>query len=110
MTSKKTKRKVKKAAEKNKGEQLDLIDVYPKNMKTIIAAAKKYKRLQADRLAALELEVEQKQKVLDLIHGAKFQTLDDGKIKFEYQGITITVTPRDELISIKEKTKDMEVD
>ena len=83
--------------------QLDLINVQPKNAKAIIRAARLYKEFQGARQIALGKEVEQKQRVLDLVKAAKLQPLDGGKIKFEYDGVLICVTPRDELITVKDK-------
>jgi len=88
------------------GEQLDLIDVQPENAKTIVHAARLYKKFQAARLTALDKEVEQKRQVLELVKAAKLQPLDGGKIKFEYDGVIISITPRDELVTVKDKTED----
>lgn len=84
-------------------DQMDLIEVLPENAKPIIEAARLYKKLQAARQAALEKEVEQKHKVLELVRAANLQPLEGGKIRFEYDGYIISVTPRDELIKVKEK-------
>jgi len=86
------------------GEQLDLIDVTPENAKSIIREARLYKKFQAERLAVLKNEIEQKHKVLELVKAAKLQSLDGGKIRFEHDGVIISITPRDELVKIKEKT------
>jgi len=83
-------------------EQMDLIDVAPEDAKVIIEAARLYKKLQTTRLKALEREVDQKQKVKDLIRQAKLQPLDGGVIKFKHDGVTIEMTPRDEKLTIKE--------
>ena len=104
----KKKKAVKKDAEaktgkKKTGEQLPLIDVMPKEAKPIIEAARRYKVFQTARLKALKGEVEQKQLILDLVSKAGFQRLKDGKIRFEHEGVTITVTPQDDKIDIKEK-------
>lgn len=85
------------------GEQMDLIDVQPKNAKPIIAAARLYKKFQAARLTALDKEVAQKQKVLELVKAANLQPLDGGKIRFEYDSVTVSVTPRDELVKVKDE-------
>ncbi|MCK9520402.1 MAG: hypothetical protein M0R74_15465 [Dehalococcoidia bacterium] len=93
------KRSRKKKAET--GEQMDLIDTAPENEKQIVAAAKKYKKISADRQALTAQEVEAKKTLLDLVKAADLQ-LVDGKIQFHVNGMTITVTPRDELIRVKE--------
>ena len=83
--------------------QQDLIDVHPENEKKIIAAARRYKKAQAARIKALDDEVNAKQELLQLVKEADLQRLDDGKIQFRIDGMTITVTPRDELIRVKEE-------
>lgn len=88
------------------GEQLDLIDVAPKNAKVIIEAARIYNKLMLARKRAGVKEVEQKAEVLRLVREAKLQTLPGGKIKFKYDGYVITVTPRDELVKIVEETNE----
>ena len=92
----------KKKSKGTKGEQLDLIDLAPENAKAIVAAARIYKMRQKERLEALKMEIAEKQKVLALVRDAKLKPLPDGKIRFKYDGFTISVTPRDELIQVKE--------
>ena len=89
--------------EKTEGEQLDLIDIKPENAKEIIDAARIYKKAQTARLKALGEEVERKAEVLRLVKAADLQPLDGGKIKFKHDGFIISVTPRDELITVQEK-------
>ncbi len=103
MTKQNKKASAKSKKEKPEGEQLDLIDVHP-------AKARLYKEYQFTgqkdyrcRLAALKKEVEQKQKVLELVKAAELQPLEGGIIKFEYDGVIISITPRDELVKVKEK-------
>lgn len=83
------------------GEQLDLIDVQPENQKKIKTVAKRYRAAQKARISALEKEIEEKELLLGLIREANLKMID-GKIKFSIDGMTITVTPRDELVKVKE--------
>lgn len=91
--------------EVEKGEQLDLIDVTPKNAKPIIAVAREYKQHQRARMKAGAKEEECKKKILDMVNKANLQRLEGGKIKFEYDGVMISITPRDELVQVKDKTE-----
>lgn len=84
------------------GEQMALIDVAPENAKPIIAQARRYKLVQAERLQALAKETASKEKLLALIKEAKLQRLQDGSIRFKCDGFEISVTPRDELVKVKE--------
>lgn len=88
------------------GEQMDLLDVQPENAKAIMAAAKLYKKHQIARQAALAKEITQKEKLLELVRAAKLKPLADGVIKFACGGMIISVTPRDELIKVKEPKDD----
>ena len=91
--------------EETTGEQLDLIDVAPKNAIVIIDAARIYKKLMLVRLKASKKETEQKTEVLKLVREAKLQPLEGGKIRFKYDGVTISVTPRDELVQVLEEVE-----
>ncbi len=97
--------KAEKPEAKESGEQLDLIDVKPENAKVIISAARLYKKFQVARSTALAKEIEQKQEVLRLVREANLHPLDGGKIRFEYDNVTVSVTPRDELIKVKDKAE-----
>ena len=88
-----------------KGTQLDLMDVGPKNAQEIAQSAARYRAAQAARMAALKTEVEEKAKLLQLIRKGELQRLEDGKIQFTVAAFTITVTPRDELVQVKDKTE-----
>lgn len=85
-----------------RGEQLDLIDVGPANFKAIKPVAKKYRLIVKERLAAQAKEVELKTELLALVKDAHMQHLDDGTIQFRVDGMLITITPRDELIKVKD--------
>jgi len=90
----------------SKGEQLDLIDVHPENEKEIIAAAKLYKKFQAARKDALSREVKQKQIIITLTKEAKLKPLEDGRIKYRCGNLTISITPRDELVQVRERDEE----
>ncbi len=93
------------------GDQLDLIDVAPKNAKEIKKVALAYKDALANRLEWLADEKAQKEKILELVEAAGLQPLENGVIRFPVDGMTITVTPRDKLVKVKEddgKTNDEE--
>ena len=83
-------------------EQLDLIDVAPENAKPIVAAARLYKKASSVRQAALADEVKYKHRIIELVKEAKLQPLEGGVIKFTYNGVTVSITPRDELVKVKD--------
>jgi hypothetical protein len=97
-------------AKKKAGEQQTLMDIEPEHSKEMIALAKKYKKHQKARMAALEAETDTKQKILDLIRKDGIKPIEDGKIKFSVDGVTFKVTPRDELVQVKfaEEAEDAE--
>jgi molybdenum cofactor biosynthesis enzyme len=82
-------------------EQLDLMDVTPEYAKPLKAAARKYKKASAERQAALAEEVEAKGKVLEIVKAAGIKPDADGVTKCHVDGMTIKVTPRDELVRVK---------
>lgn len=86
------------------GEQLDLIDVAPENSKDIIKHAKLYKSAQKRRMSTLEEEIAEKKLLLELVRNSGVGKLEDGKIKFKTGTFTITVTPRDELVKVKDES------
>ena len=86
------------------GKQMDLIDVSPENAGPIIEKAREYKEVVSERVGLTAKEVKLKAELLQLVSDADLQRLEDGKIRFEYDGVTITVTPRDELIQVKEES------
>lgn len=86
-----------------KGTQLDLIDVGPENLKKILPLAREYKELVKGRMAILDQEVAAKKRLLELVKEAKLKPGEDGKIRFRADGMTITVTPTDFKIKIKDE-------
>ena len=107
-----TKKKVTKKSEpqedlnagKEKGDQLDLIDINPENAREIVKVARSYKEYQTARIKAQKGEEQQKQRVKDLVEEADLKPIEGGKIKFNYDGYTISLTPRDVLVQIEEET------
>lgn len=85
-----------------KGQQLDLIDVAPENLKEIIPVAREYRELVKARLNILKQEVEFKQKLLQLAQKAGLTADAKGKIKFKADGMTIIITPQDYKVQVKE--------
>ncbi len=84
-------------------EQLELIDVKPENMKEIVPAARNYQKTKVARMKATERETKAKVELLSLVKAAKLKPLDDGVIRFKCEGLLISITPRDELIKVKEE-------
>lgn len=87
-------------------EQMDLIEVSPKNKKAILKIAGEYKEVQRQRIRFLNEEKDRKQKLLGLIREAKLQPNEEGIIEFRIDGVKIKVTPRDELVQVKEEAED----
>lgn len=85
------------------GEQLPLIDVLPEDAKPIIEAAKLYKEYMLERITWSGKEVAQRNLVREMVAKAGFQRLPDGTIRFSHDGVTITITPQDDKISVKEE-------
>jgi len=93
-------RKAKK--ESTSGEQLQLIDITPENLKAIKPIAQKYSAMVKRRLTVTAEETTLKAQLLELITDAHLTRLPDGTIKFKCDGMLITVKPRDELIQVRE--------
>ncbi len=90
------------------GDQLDLIDTVPENLKPIVAAVEVYKKFQAARLGNLKQELIHKKKVLDLVKAAGIAHDEEGLIKMSYGDKTIIIEPRDDLIKIIKKSQPKE--
>jgi len=85
------------------GQQMDLMDVGPKNAKEITIHARLYRAAQARRTAALQEEIDEKHKILELVKKAELKRTPNGDIKFHCDGLLITIVPRDELLRIKDE-------
>lgn len=84
------------------GEQMDLIDVGPENLKKMKPVARRYKVAQKRRLEALAEAVKEKKKMLELIQDAGLNPNEDGVILFTVDGMTVKASPQDWKISVKE--------
>jgi hypothetical protein len=91
---------VEKAAKKAKkklaggtGEQGELIDTNPENVKPFIAKARQYRETIAERLALQQTESEQKAQLRELVAASGLTPTDNGNIVFTYEDVTIIVEP-----------------
>lgn len=84
-----------------KQEQQDLIDVQPENAEQIAEAARQYQRADEARKAAKEVCDEERARLLELIHEADLQPLEDGTIMLTVGGLKITVKPREDAVQVK---------
>lgn len=89
--------------ESQAGEQLDLIDVTPDELKGLKPIAEKYRSVVRRRINLQNEEKELKDQILSAIKTAHLQRLSDGKIRFRLDHMIITVTPRDELVQVEEE-------
>lgn len=84
------------------GEQLQLIDVGPKNSKKLNALAKGYKAIIAERLALQAKEADKKAKIMQLLHDEHLSRLEDGSMKCRCEGFEFSLTPKDEVLKVTE--------
>ena len=85
-----------------KGEQLELIEVGPENIKEIEKHVRLYKDALQQRLPLTRIESKEKQAILELVKKAKLKPLDDGEIRFHAAGMLIRVIPEDYTIKLKD--------
>jgi len=83
------------------GEQLLLMDTDIPEAKPITAAARRYKKHQKARMESLALEIKAKNEIKDLVRAAKIKPNAEGVIELHLNGLTIKITPRDELVKVK---------
>ena len=85
-----------------KQKQLQLIETLPENIQEIVDVALEYRECKLGRVNILKKEVELKTKIKEMVHKAGLQPLKDGVIRFRHDGVLISITPRDELIKVKD--------
>ena len=86
----------------DEAEQGALMEVGPENAPAIKKLARAHKEAQAERCSWLAEEKDRKEKLLAVVREANLTPDGDGVIKFRVDGMTISVTPRDELVRVKE--------
>ena len=89
-----------------KQKQLQLIETLPENIQEIVDLAEEYEDVKQGRLNILDKEKELKHKLLEMIKASGIKPLEDGVIRFRHDGFMISITPRDELIKVKEIDED----
>lgn len=77
-----------------KDEQMELIDVNPENVKPLLKAARKYRKTISARLEIQQKEAEEKAALRELIEKSELEPLENGKIAFNCDGVTIEHTPQ----------------
>ena len=78
------------------GEQGELIDTAPDNVKPMIKKAKKYRAVIAERLEIQQKESELKAELREIVAASGLTPTDSGSIVFTYEDVTITVAPMQE--------------
>lgn len=86
--------------ETEEGEQMPLIDVLPESAKPIVPVARRYHKIIRERLAIQKKEAEQKKKLGEAVHKADLLPLDNGKIIFKWQDITVEVEPQEDKVKV----------
>lgn len=81
---------------------MQLIETLPENIQEIVDVALEYQECKQGRQNILKKEVELKAKIKEMVHNAGLQPLEDGVIRFRYDGVLISIVPRDEVIRVKE--------
>ena len=87
-------------------EQMDLMNTGPDNSSEIAECAREYIRIDHIRESAAEAAKGQLQQLAVLIKDSGLTPIDDDKIVFTIDGITISVTPRDDSIKVKNEGND----
>lgn len=86
-------------------EQLQLLDVDLPEVKEIKSAARAYRRAQQARLKAGAEEMKYKGQLLEVVKAAQesgnIKPDEDGAFKVKVGDLTISVTPRDELVRVR---------
>ena len=82
------------------GEQMDLLDVGPENLKKIVPVAREYKRVVTQRISLTAKESELKKELQAFAHNSGLKPLPNGHIKWSCQGVTVEHIPQDERVKV----------
>lgn len=97
----KRKSSMQEEVDKTDGEQLELIEVGPENIKKILPIAKAYKKVVSERVALNAKEKVLKEKLRDFAHTSGLKRLPDGSIRFSCgEGVKVELFPQDEKVKV----------
>lgn len=89
------------------GEQMQLIDVSHPLAKKLKPLARKYKTAMSERQAALAEEIDYKKKIIETIKAdGTIKPNAEGITAIQFDGMTVTIKPRDELVKVKMEEED----
>lgn len=77
-----------------------LMEIHDENAKKIIAKGKLYKKAQKERLKFGKKEAELKEELRQLIHELNYAPLEDGVIRLNFEGLIVSIEPRNELVKV----------
>ncbi len=89
--------------ENGAGEQLYLMDIHTETAKKVLAIGKKYNIAVKRRQKEQRVEVELKTEIRELVRKLNYTPLPDGSMKLSLEGTEVTVTPKEEKVTIKFK-------
>ncbi len=78
----------------------ELIDTLTEAQKPLVAQARKYDKAKNRRMADLEIEVDEKNKLRDMVRKSDLLPLESGKIVFVWKDITIETWPQEDKIKV----------
>jgi hypothetical protein len=90
------------AKEKVDTETGEMFDITPENQKEILAFAKQLKKVSAKKKSLADDEKVARHELIEAVRSAGLQPMDNGVIILKINGMTITVTPKEENVKIQE--------
>lgn len=89
-------------AKKGRPKKPKLFNTEPDNIEEILVVAEEYEEAKRARMSWGKKESELKEKIKQMVKDAGLTVLADGTIRFKADGKVITITPRDEKITVTE--------